>query len=524
MKQRIFSILLAATMIFTVTACKNEGGEQNAGGEDVMTAETEEVVIDGISYNKATDLTKDEITLSYFNFDQPEITQMLAERFMEIYPNIKVNNVYENVATYNDTLLTLVSNNETPDVMMYSDADFALSNFLLRDISTFWNNDPETKNLASTINDVGLGTFDTSKRYAVPVKLFPGIMFIDLDVLETLNIEAPKRDWVWADMIKLIKDATVLDSPDGMEYYGLGFLNRLDSYYGIAAGQELTGEFGYNGEHFDLSIWAIGEQEFSDLRLGGYVAPTSGTLEMEEWTGDFDGWFGNTGHVALFSEAFWTFQNIWNTTEFKENFNVEVVPYVIPAVQKEDAKGDGHNSISTIDFGGVSSATKYPREAYELLKFMSFGVDGWKTRNAIYKDETKVNESGIPLKNDNMPVPVTLDEGIWKDYIDVYTEGMDETVRGYWEEYFKSCMQPIPYGWQNLAGYWNFVDQYFNNIGIHDLVDTGQAKAADYADEATRKANYYHAQAMLDYFGEEGYNVLSEEEVKKYTDMVANNQ
>ena len=85
-------------------------------------------------------------------------------------------------------------------------------------------------------------------------------------------------------------------------------------------------------------------------------------------------------------------------------------------------------------------------------------------------------------------------------------------------------MYPIPFGWTSIAGYWNYCDEYFNSIGIHTLVDNGTAKAADFAEEATRKANYYHAQAMLDYFGASGYNILSDEEVALYEGLVAENQ
>ena len=81
-------------------------------------------------------------------------------------------------------------------------------------------------------------------------------------------------------------------------------------------------------------------------------------------------------------------------------------------------------------------------------------------------------------------------------------------------------MQPISYGWTSIAGYWNFCDEYFNKIGIHDLVDKGTAKAADYATEATEMANYYHASAMIQYFGPTGYNILSEEDIAKYQAMV----
>ena len=151
MKKRIVAGVLALVMVVGLTAC---GPGTTSGGSTTteVSNETEEVVIDGITYNKALDLTTDEITLTYFHFDQDETVEYLARRFEEIYPNITVNNVYENVGTYNDTLNALVDNNETPDVIMFSDCDFALSNFLVADISSFWDSDNETKNLADTIN------------------------------------------------------------------------------------------------------------------------------------------------------------------------------------------------------------------------------------------------------------------------------------------------------------------------------------------------------------------------------------
>lgn len=548
MKKKLTAMLLTSCMALTVLAGCGNGGNApaagggttaggagggnaqpagNPGGATSVTNDYELVTVDGSShqYKKYKDMTTEPITLTYFHFDQDETVKHLADRFMQIYPNITVNVQYENVATYNTTLSTLVSNGQAPDVIMHSDCDYALSNMLLADISAYYNSDEETKNLADTVNSAGLGTYNLEggMRYSVPVKFFPGAVFIDRNVLETLNLKVPTQQWKWADMIQLIKDATVLNSPDGMAYYGLGYYNRLDSYYGIAARQDIIGEFGFNGKVFDLSEWAIGEQEFSDLKLGGYIAPSTETQAMEDWCGDWEGWAGNTGHAAIFTEAFWTFQNTWNTPAYKEAYNLDIVPYVIPAVSEADAGAD-HHSIATIDYGGITTSCKNMREAYELLKFMAFGIDGWYTRCEIYSDETIVNGLGTALKYDVMPVPITKDQGVWDEYIKVYCAGMDDEHTGLWRDYFKSCMQPISFGWTSIAGYWNFCDEYFNDIGIHDLVDTGKAQAADYVEEANRKANYFHGQAMLDYFGPSAYNVLSESEIAEYTKMVADNQ
>ena len=529
MKTKALAITLALCLLLGLLAgCGGDGGSGEYVGATNVTNDYDLIKVEGsdYQYKKYKDMTDQKIELTYFHFDQDETVKLLAERFMQIYPNITVNVRFENVATYNTTLNTLVSNQQTPDVIMFSDIDYSLSNRLLSDISAYWDSDEETKNLADTINGAGLGTYhlEGGMRYAAPIKFFPGVLYIDRNVLETLNLPVPTQSWTWDEMIQLIKSATRTVAGDAMAYYGLGFLNRLDSYYGIAARQDIIGEFGFNGKTFDLTDWAVGEQEFSNLRLNGYVAPATETQEMEDWTDNWEGWFGNTGHVAVFTEAFWTFQNIWNTPGYQEEFNLDIIPYVVPAVSSADAGAD-HHSIATIDYGGVTTSCKYPREAYELMKFMSFGIDGWYTRCEIYADESITNAAGVPLKADVMPVPITTDQGVWDKYInEVYCAGMDKEHTEHWKNYFASCMQPITFGWTSIAGYWNFCDEYFNKIDIHGKVDRGEAQAADYVLEANRKANYYHAQAMIDYFGPDGYNVLSDKEIAEYQQMVQDYQ
>ena len=325
MRKKLMALLLAASMVVGMTACGSNGGSVSKNSAKDVSGKYDETTIDGIKYKKAKDITSDKIELTYYHFDQDETVKYLAKRFMKIYPNIKVNVKYQNVAKYNDSLLTMVSNKEAPDVIMFSDADFALNNRLVMDISSYWNSDPETKEVASTVNDCGLGCYGTEKRYAVPVKFFPGVMYVDRNVLSTLNVKAPSRNWTWDDMIKLIKDTTVKKSSDGMAYYGCGYYNRLDSYYGIAAKQTVQGEFGFDGTQFDLTAWAKGEQQFAELKQGGYIAPQTQTLDMESWMGDFDAWCGASSHVALFTEAFWTYQGTWATKAFQK-YNLDIVP------------------------------------------------------------------------------------------------------------------------------------------------------------------------------------------------------
>lgn len=528
MKRKIIAILLTACMILVfLSGCqsKEAGGGTYEGAKEV-TNDYDLVSVEGSEhqFKKYKDMTTEPITLTYLHFDQDETVKALADVFMKIYPNITVNTSYVAVADYQTTLNTMVNNGEAPDLIMFSDADFTLVNSYPMDISAYFNSDEETKALASTVNEAGLGCFglEGGQRYAVPVKFFPQAIYVDRNVLKTLNLPIPSQNWTWDEMINLIKSATVPQSPDGMAYYGLGGDVRLDSHYGIAAGQQYVGEFGFNGKQFDLSAWAVGEQQYADLNTGGYRAPKPETQANEDWTGEWERWYGSTGHVAVFSESFWTYQNIWNNNGYEEENDLDIVPYVVPAVNEADAGAD-HHAIATIDFGGVTTTCKYPREAYELLKFMSFGVDGWYARCELYTSGA-TNAAGIELKHDVMPCPITTDQGVWDAYIAMFCDGLSEEKTEAWKTYFKSAMKPIPFGWTSIAGYWNFCDEYFNKIGIHDKVDAGQIAAADYVDEATRKANWYHAKAMLDYFGPDSYyKVLSEEETAFYTQLMNDN-
>lgn len=505
MKKRIVSTLLALMMALPLAACgksKNEGPIIN------------------VDENGNYVVTKDDITLTYWHFEDQTTMELMAKKFTDLYPNIKVE-----VRLINDMsqdLSAAATAGNFPDVFSSTDSDTALANMYWADISDFYNKDPETQNLLPTINEYGLGCFDTNARFAVPTNYFPSAIFIDRNVIKTLNLQMPRTDWTWAEMIQLIKDATVDRGAGEMKYFGLGYYNRLDSLYGIAATspevRAIKGEFGFNGTDFDLSYWAVGEQEFADLKQAGYVAPQTETQEMEDWTGDWEGYFGTTGHVAVFSEGFWTFMNIWGVEGYQDQWGLDIIPYVTPNVVDEKE----HNVIGQMYMAGVSSSCKYPYEAYLLLKFMTFGVEGWNARLSIYEDPTITNgadeESGVPLKNAHMPMPLTLDQGVWTRYKNLFYHY--EENKQYWDDFFDSVTRPVPYGWYNIAGYWNFCDQYFNNIGIHDRVDNGTSKAADYVEEATANANYYHAEAMIAYFGPNGYNILSQEELDRYQAVV----
>ena len=248
MKKKVVSMLMATTLVASLlSGCGGATEKTTDTQATTETTKTDATTSDTASTDTAEvaglpAMTTDNITLTYMHFDNEQLVNAVADAFMAKYPNITVETQAFSTDGYNDTLLNLVQSGQTPDCfMILGNCDFALSNALLGDMTSYWEADPENANILPSINNAKLGYYGTDKKLATPIKFFPDAIYCDLNVFETLNQEAPSTNWTWDEMIQLIKDCTVLDSPDGMAYYGCGYYNRLDSYYGIAAAQTIVG-------------------------------------------------------------------------------------------------------------------------------------------------------------------------------------------------------------------------------------------------------------------------------------------
>ena len=123
MKKKILAcLLLSATTLFAITGCGNESG----GGSG-------EVDENGV--------TTDDITLTYWHYEDETTINLLAEAFMEKYPNITVETRL--ISDMSTDLSAAATAGTFPDVFAGTDVDTALANQYWRDITEYWNNDPE---------------------------------------------------------------------------------------------------------------------------------------------------------------------------------------------------------------------------------------------------------------------------------------------------------------------------------------------------------------------------------------------
>lgn len=530
MKKKVISLMMATTLVAGLLGgCGGKDAGSSTGASDATdsssgntTAAPDASAGDAASSGDAAALpamTTDEITLTYMHFDNEALVNAVADAFMKKYPNIKVETQAFSTDGYNDTLLNLVQSGQTPDCfMILGNCDFALSNALLGDMTPYWEADPENNNILPSINSAKLGYYGTDKKLATPIKFFPDAIYCDLNVFETLNIDAPSTSWTWDEMINSFKAATNTDAGT----YGFNQFHSVVTYYPISNGNNLIGEFGWDGEGFNMKEWAAGVNQWAELVNGKYHAPYGDTDEMEAWTGDRLMWAAYTGKLGFQIDAWWTYLNLFDTPDYR-NRGMEWVPYTTPASQSGYVFG-------VLDFGGISSATKYPREAYELLKWMGWGAEGWQTKLDAYQDvETYAD---LPLYRQAMPCPITMDEAIWKEFQesfyptaqtrtyqsvydpvngeDLVTADEDAKYGKYFDDFFANCKNPVPFGDCQIPGFADFLaTSYFavgDTLGVEDQVRLQGKNANDFAAELEQKGNEANQAALA--AAKEAYSMI----------------
>lgn len=484
----------------------NAGTDQGNAGTDQGNAGT------GDNTNTAKSLpamTTENISLTYMHFDDDDLVKAVAAAFMEKYPNITVSTQAYSTDGYNDTLLNMVSAQMTPDCfMILGNCDFALSNALLGDMTEYWENDPENDNVLPTINSAKLGYYGTDKKLSTPIKFFPDAIYCDLSVFEMLNVSAPDPNWSMDDLVNSIKAVT--NTTAGT--YGFNEFHRLLTYYPVAANSSCIGEFGWDGKQFHMSDWADGVNLFASLYNGKYIAPAFDSDENEAWTGDRAMWAGFSGKLGFQFDAWWTYLNLFDTPEYR-NKGIQWVPYTTPM------NSDG-TVFGVLDFGGISTGTKYPREAYELLKWMGWGVEGWQAKLKAY--QTVVDANGTPLYRKAMPCPITTDAAIWKEFQesfyptaqtrtyntvydpvngeDLVSADEDSSFGKYFDVYFANCKKVVPFGDCQIPGFITFLNNsYFtvgDTLGVEEQVRDQGKNASDFVADLEQKGNAANRQAL----------------------------
>ena len=413
-------------------------------------------------------MTTENITLTVAHWGQaeagePEVIEALIAQFEAAYPNINVEFVSIDQGTWDQGLTNLASTGNLPDVFWVFNVPNAVANEWALDITYYMENDPDAQQLYPAMREASK---INGKNYSYPAVQFPHMMFINKTLFEQYNVELPAVDWTWDDYFEL---ADELSHP---EEYNFGVSNPLYTDLFPAAYNGNQGKFGWDGEKFNFDeVWVNAVETRAEM-INNKICEWMSEEEKEAVLGDPLAWPPGKGRTAMHIDWPWT-QAMFKTTVPQET-GCEFLFYALPM-------GEGKGELTIVDNGVISASTQYPREAWELSKWMSWGPQAALKRQETYRS------LGYPVSR----MPVVSTPEVWQDLLD----NAEEDVKPFFEAVLTRGVNFVPSNWQTAPG-WGTIEAYYNSNDIDGKILRGEPSAADVAAELQAVAGQGVADAL----------------------------
>ena len=422
--KRFFSILLLFVLIFTLFSC---GDDKNDGGN--------------------TPTTKT-VYLTYAEWGDQNVAQQMLDAFMEKHPNIKVTldtTITGSGTAFTTNLIAAAQANMLPDVFVTDNVPSVIKNGLVGDISEYWNKDADAAKVYQNIADTAIyKQGDKIVRLAAPSYQFIKGFFVNQTLLTNLGIDNPEYDWTFEEF-QAISEQVNGKTYGGKPVYAInGYYGSLDFEKAMTP-QDAAG-LGYdswNGSVFNyeseswLKYRALTEKFYQEGLLEQLTAEEKLAIYGAE-----DAWPFAQGHTAFAVEGSWNILSALDSYQ-AQDMKVEFYPY--------PAGSEAHEAV-ILDYMCISSQTEFPEEAYELLKWMSFGHDGWETRLKIMKSTS----TGL----DRFPVAKYTD--IWDDiytYMDQLNETHNYSAYIYCINHLEDGAPDVDKWLPGYSDFWNYVEE-----------------------------------------------------------------
>lgn len=440
--KRILCLVLALCMLFTVAGC---GEDKKDGGANKISKEGRD------------------ITLRFAAWFDRDLQQHLANDFMMANPDIYVELVEIDQNAWGNGLQNLATTGDLPDAFCTFDLATNTANGWTADITQYYDADPTTQKISDGLKVAGVYN---GKRYGVVTEQYPCIVLINKSLFEANDIALPGYDWTIDQMYDLATKLTKANE----HQFGLGdnVLSYLRDVYNAAYTTD-TWQYGYDPDKgtFNTQYLAQGYSKGLEL-LNNQIAGNPTAEELEEWFGDAEIWLPKTGNQAMQLDWYWTIQ----TVKAKEYVDLgqEWLAYPFPV-------GSSGRVQTIVNVGCVAETSQYPEKAYELLKFMTFGEEGWKSRYEWYKENSL--PASVPIVNDEEILGLLKELTPGEDYAAVY-DSISRSVA--------DIKKWVP----GLTDYeaWMSSQKMWQNLRNASL------KVEDVAGQMEQKLNYYYSECM----------------------------
>ena len=389
----------------------------------------------------------------------------MLDEFMKENPDIKVQQIKMAQDSWDQGLFNLAATGDLPDAYTVFDLASATANQWTLDITDFYNADAETANIPAGIKQAGVYN---NVRYGLATWQFPVGVFVNKTLFNQMNQALPKTDWTLEDMVGIARKMSVpKDHIFGLAdtYDGIEWLYRM---YPVATTNNLY-EWGFDPStgKFDLTSWAAGYALGKQL-VDEHVTASLTNDQRAAYYGSATLPLQETGKIAMSLDWFWTSQYMQSKT-FTDK-GIQWLVYPQPT--------DSGRIQSVIDLGAVASTTKHPKEAYELLKFMTYGASGWSARL-----DYCTKASLLPPM-----LPITSDQDLWTK-VEAYFPGDD------YKALFATESNWVAEARKWTPGYGDFWT-WTHEQDIFNKLNKGLLKPTDLIQELNTKYNGFYDSCM----------------------------
>lgn len=344
----------------------------------------------------------------------------LFDQFAKAYPNIKLKfqyfqhkNTDENKDNAMEFLTAQASTNSMPDIV-FDDAGFLtyyISQGWVYPVDEFVKNDAEFKDIPQNIlNCYKFG----GQLYALPGSMHFNGVFINLDAMNELNLKHPALDWDFNDMADFLKKGTTAKF-SGIEDY----LNKEIMHYSALYNTKGGAVFCYDMNDRKVDLNGFTQAVAYVKQLHQYPGLVAKSLKDNQHPSSYVRKFGQS-NISAQDQGLTLVQPgigswVFNTIRGKE-FKYEYELW--PAPQQEKGRMAMH-----VDYSFMTSVTKNPKAAFELLRYVTYGVDGNLARLGMYD---KANKGKYEL-NSKYYFPATQNKQVKAKFESLPSVGKYET-------------------------------------------------------------------------------------------------
>ena len=476
--KKVIAFLLAMIMAFGILAGCGKKADNTPSGTD------------GDVYQM-----EGQVSIAYPEAEQAEI-QPVLEAFRAKYPNITVVEVPFPGSTggaFNEFLAQCATSNTMPDVLWNDWNDFApeVASGYVMPLNDFLAADPESEYVPSGMTDPY--TYN-DKVYALPMQINAMGITMNLDLLEELNIEKPSYDWTLAEFEEICKKAITADT------CAAATLEDLDQVYSAQAEGYFYPAYDYVNQEFHFADkWVPAMNKLAELSaVPGLEAWSMRFPKEEDGSTSMD-----SAYVAKFGEAgkadnHYTFKNgmallctnaTWNDNWMRAECqcNWDYWPY-----PRMDENTPTYTPIH-VDCAYMTSTCATPDVAFQLLKWLTYGVEGNLERLDIFEargDDEHAGDDTKLLKTWYIPCTQHPDVIAKFEQNSHLTEGF--------KALYKSTANSIRGDINKIVpGYSAVFDDEVN--GLINSVREGKANAADVAAQIDAKVNAALSEQLADF-------------------------